>query len=105
MRKSIPLLAALTSIAMLLAVFSVMEYSVPISAASFGVVIVFVLLAALLGWRGSKDQFLDGDATPDHGRKGLKWLYLPFVIGGIYGLVMALKEGWKRLVGRTLAGL
>jgi len=103
MGKSILLLAALTSIAMLLAVFAVMEYSVPITAASFGVVIVFVILAALLGWRGSKNQSLAGDATPDHGRKGLKWLYLPYVIGAVYGLVMALKEGWN--VGHTVGAI
>jgi cobalamin synthase len=100
MRKSILFLAAFATIAMLIAVLAVVKYSESMTVAFLPVVVVFIMLAVPLVWRSSKHEY---GGTSNRSRTGLKWLFVPFAIGVLGALLMALREGWD--VGDTIGAI
>lgn len=103
MRKSILLLAAFTSTAIIVAVLAVMKYSVRITVAFLPVIVLFLILAALLIRRSRIAEFAAHSGASDNGRTALKWLSVPFVIGAIGAVVMTSEEGWN--TGDTIGAI
>lgn len=96
MRKIVFILAAGTSIAMLAAAVAVVEFSVSTTTAFSAVLIAFLMVATVLVWHNKKDGSSSSEGEiPQKSRTALKWLFFPFLIGAIGGLVMALQEGWN----------
>jgi hypothetical protein len=103
MGRNFLFLAVFTSITMLLSVLAVMRYGVPIIVAFAPVVLVFLILAVLFVWRNRKGGLAASDATSEKSHAALKWLFIPFGIGGAGALVMALQGDWS--VGDTIGAI
>lgn len=93
MGKNLFLLAVFTTIGIVLAALAVTKYSVPMTVAFVPVFIVFLLLAGILVWRNRKHGVSHNEVGVKN--RPLMWLFVPFAIGAIGALIMALQDGWN----------
>jgi hypothetical protein len=95
MGRNLLFLAVLTSVAMLLSVFAVMRYGVPIILAFGPVALVFLIVSVFIVRRNRKGGLAASDTRSEKSQAALKWLFVPFGIGAVGALVMALQGGWS----------
>jgi uncharacterized membrane protein YfcA len=101
MKKSIFLLGAFTTMAMLLAALVVMRYGVSMTVAFGSVFIMSMLLSATLIWRNRKNKAHGHKDSDKSGR--LKWLIVPFAAGAIGAPILASQQAWN--VGDTVGAI
>jgi hypothetical protein len=103
MERNILFLAVLTSVAMLLSVFAVVRYGVPIIVAFGPVALAFLIVAVFFVWRNRKGGLAVSDTRSERSQAALKWLFVPFGVGAVGAPVMALQGGWS--VGDTVGAI
>ena len=98
--KRILLLVSFGSVSMAVAAIGVTRYRWPVSITYTGVIVLFSLLSYLLFWHGAGRRVAVARGNENKTKGGLKLLFIPFVLGAISALFLALKEGWN--VGDTI---
>src|ERR1700733_9885555 len=100
MNKKFLALVAATSIANLLAVVAVVEFSVSVEAAFLGAVAIFAVAAGLLLWRNGRRDVAARVEKSYKTSGALIWLLVPFTVTALVAVIQALHERWG--VGDTI---
>jgi TctA family transporter len=88
---------------MLLAVVAVERYSVSPLYAFIPVLLAFVAIGIVVFRPSKHGQAASSLASVSRNRTALMRLAIPFLIGAIYALIMALREGWN--TGDTIGAI
>ena len=102
-KRNVLFVAIFTTVTMLLSVFAVTRYGVPIIVAFAPVFLMFLIVSVSFVWRNRKGGSAASDTTSQKSQTALKRLFIPFGIGAAGALVMALQGGWS--VGDTIGAI